>query len=138
MSFNVISIKTKNDCDIILDFITDEQDELLYQKVNINHDTKASTDSVEQTEADLIQAASDLATADGILAGMAEGPAKELQITKQVRLTLRVRVLNERKKSGGVLSLFQKEYLLDTLAHQEQTLATWKTNVADHKATLAA
>ena len=109
---------------------------MAYQKVTTNHDSKVSTESVDQLETDLTKATADLATAETIVASLPEGTAKELQETKRVRIYLKVRTLTERKHNSGVLPLFNKTYLLAAIDFQTQFLTDWKTQMVAHRATL--
>jgi len=94
--------------------ITDKHEEVSYDVATINHENKDSGDSIDKIETDLVKANADLSTATIVLDSMAEGPAKEIQRTKQMAATVRVRSLNERKANSGVVAYFGQEFDLDT------------------------
>jgi len=129
MGFDISKIKTQSEGNLVIGFITDKQEEVTYDVATINHENKDSGDSIVKIETDLVKANADLSTATIVLDSMAEGPVKESQRTKQMAATVRVRTLNERKASSGVVAYFGQEFDLDTAQHKISYLDQKKTEI---------
>ncbi len=132
------SLQNKSDCDLILDFIDAEKEDLTYDQVTINYESKGESEDARQLEADFVAATADFETQDLIYSRMEEGPAKSKQFTKRMRAEVKVRTLNERKAAAGALAVFKSGYNESANAQKLVWLDEQKAAVAARKAALPA
>ena len=136
--FNAADLQNKQDCDLVLGFIAEEKDDLDFEQIVRGREAKDDTDAASRLEIDLIQANADLAKEEEKLVGLAAGPAKEIQITKKMRADVRVRSLNERKATTGIIAVFKSDYQSNTVTGKLTWLNQKESEVIAQKGILPA
>lgn len=135
---SINELETKAECDGILSFVNNEIAEVSYQKVTAIHEGRTTGNSSQSVEVSLSKATSELSTINGVVAGLAEGPYKEKQITEQMRLQLRVRTLTQQASDKGALALVKNELEILGLTKQLALLEDLQTQTQTKKDSLPA
>ena len=135
---NAADLQNKQDCDLVIGFIAEERDDQDFEQIVRGREAKDDTGAASGLGSDLMQANADLAKEDEKLVSLAAGPAKEIQITKKMRAEVRVRSLNERKASTGILAVFKSGYHGNTITGKLTWLNQKETDVTARKGILPA
>ena len=131
-------IETKAECDGPIAFVESEIVAVTFQKVTAEHEGITAGQSSQSLEVALTKASSDLAAVNTVLPTLNEGPIKEKQITEQMRLQLRVRILSAQAVDKGILSLVKNELEIFILEKHLELLNQLKTDLIAKKDALPA
>jgi hypothetical protein len=136
MSYSINAITKVADCDVLLTSAGKEKAELEFKKLSEERMvTKYATTSVE-VEAILQGVLVELSAVNTIIDVLPEGPTKEEEIKKKVKLEYRKFLLENRKESYGAVALVEKEMDLARVVQQLNEVNSFITILTDHKATL--
>lgn len=133
---SINDLETKAECDGVLNFVENEINEANYDKITAEHEGRTADNSSQTAEGALEKATAGLNTINSVIAGLAEGPYKEKQITEQMRLRLRVRTLTQQVKDKGSLSLVKNELGVRKLVKTLDLLIDLKTQTLAKKDSL--
>ena len=136
MSYSVTRVTTVADCDLLLRSAGKEKAELEFKKLSEQRLTnKYATSSVE-VEAILQGVLVELSAVNTIISVLPEGPTKEEEIKKKVKLEYKKFLLEDRKESYGAVALLEKELDLARVDQQLDEVDSFITIITNHKATL--
>lgn len=136
MSYSVSNITVAADCDLLLTSAGREKADLEFKKLSEERLTnKYATTSVE-IDAILQGVLVELSAVNTIIGVLPEGPTKEEEIKKKVKLEYKKFLLENRKESYGAVALLEKQLDLARVVKELEEVNSFITIVTDHKATL--
>ena len=136
MAYSISGITQVADCDVLLTSAGKEKAELEFKKLSEERMvTKYTTTSVE-VDAILQGVLVELSAVNTIIDVLPEGPTKEEEIKKKVKLEYKKFLLENRKESYGAVALLEKELDLARVEQQLEEVDSYITVITNHKATL--
>lgn len=136
MSYSITAVTTTADCDVLLASAEKEKAELEFKKLSEERlVNKYATTSVE-VDAILQGVLVELSAVDTIIGVLPDGPTKEEELKKKVKLEYKKFLLENRKESYGAVALLEKEMDLNRVARELEEVNEFITVVKAHKATL--
>lgn len=136
MSYSISGLTTVADCDVLLTWAGKEKADLEFKKLSEERlTTRYATTSVE-VDAILQGVLVELSAVDTIISVLPDGPTKEEEIKKKVKLEYKKFLLENRKESYGAVALLEKEMDLARVEKELDEVNAFITLVTDHKATL--
>ena len=134
--YSVTNLTTIADCDVLLTMANKEKADLAFKKLSEERlVTNYSTTSVE-IDAVLQGVTAEIAAVDSILAVLPNGPTKDSEEKRKVRLEYKKFLLENRKESYGAVALLEKELDLERVNKQLDEVNLFIDAVTAHKATL--
>ena len=134
--YSVTNITTIADCDVLLNMANKEKADLAFKKLSEERlVTNYSTTSVE-IDAVLQGVIAEIAAVDSILAVLPNGPTKDSEEKRKVRLEYKKFLLENRTESYGAVALLEKELDLERVNKQLDEVNLFIDAVTAHKATL--
>ncbi len=134
--YSVTNLTTIADCDVLLTMANKEKADLAFKKLSEERlVTNYSTASVE-IDAVLQGVIAEIAAVDSILAVLPNGPTKDSEEKRKVRLEYKKFLLENRKESYGAVALLEKELDLERVNKQLDEVNLFIDAVTAHKATL--
>mgnify|MGYP003486845516 FL=1 len=134
--YTVSNLTTIADCDVLLTMANKEKADLAFKKLSEERlVTNYSTTSVE-IDAVLQGVIAEIAAVDSILAVLPEGPTKDSEEKRKVRLEYKKFLLENRKESYGAVALLEKELDLERVNKQLDEVNLFIDAVTAHKVTL--
>ena len=134
--YTVSNLTTIADCDVLLTMANKEKADLVFKKLSEERlVTNYSTTSVE-IDAVLQGVIAEIAAVDSILAVLPNGPTKDSEEKRKVRLEYKKFLLENRKESYGTVALLEKELDLERVNKQLDEVNLFIDAVTAHKATL--
>lgn len=136
MSYSVSNITVAADCDLLLTSAGKEKADLEFKKLSEERLTnKYATTSVE-VDAILQGVLVELSAVNTIIDVLPEGPTKEEEKKKKIKLEYKKFLLENRKESYGAVALLEKELDLARVVKELEEVNAFITIITDHKATL--
>ena len=136
MSYSVSSITLSADCDVLLTSAGKEKADLEFKKLSEERlTTRYATTSVE-VDAILQGVLVELSAVDTIIGVLPDGPTKDNEIKKKVKLEYKKFLLETRKESYGAVALLEKQMDLARVEKELEEVNAFITIVTAHKATL--
>ena len=134
--YSVTNLTTIADCDVLLTMANKEKADLAFKKLSEERlVTNYSTTAVE-IDAVLQGVIAEIAAVDSILAVLPNGPTKDSEEKRKVRLEYKKFLLENRKESYGAVALLEKELDLERVNKQLDEVNLFIDAVTAHKATL--
>ena len=134
--YSVTNLTTIDDCDVLLTMANKEKADLAFKKLSEERlVTNYSTTSVE-IDAVLQGVIAEIAAVDSILTVLPNGPTKDSEEKRKVRLEYKKFLLENRKESYGAVALLEKELDLERVNKQLDEVNLFIDAVTAHKATL--
>ena len=134
--YSVTNLTTIADCDVLLSMANKEKADLVFKKLSEERlVTNYSTTSVE-IDAVLQGVIAEIAAVDSILTVLPNGPTKDSEEKRKVRLEYKKFLLENRKESYGAVALLEKELDLERVNKQLDEVNLFIDAVTAHKATL--
>ena len=132
--YSVTNLTTIADCDVLLTMANKEKADLAFKKLSEERlVTNYSTTSVE-IDAVLQGVIAEIAAVDSILAVLPNGPTKDSEEKRKVRLEYKKFLLENRKESYGAVALLEKELDLERVNKQLDEVNLFIDAVTAHKA----
>ena len=136
MSYSVSNITVAADCDLLLTSAGKEKADLEFKKLSEERLTnKYATTSVE-VDAILQGVLVELSAVNTIIDVLPDGPTKEEEKKKKIKLEYKKFLLENRKESYGAVALLEKELDLARVVKELEEANAFITIITDHKATL--
>ena len=136
MSYSISNITTSADCVVLLTSAGKEKADLEFKKLSEERLTnKYATTSVE-VDAILQGVLVELSAVNTIIDVLPEGPTKEEEKKKKIKLEYKKFLLENRKESYGAVALLEKELDLARVVKELEEVNAFITIITDHKATL--
>ncbi|URC11740.1 MULTISPECIES: hypothetical protein [unclassified Flavobacterium] len=136
MAYSIKRITTAADCDALLMWAEKEKAELTFKKLSEDYQTTRFETSSLEIEAILKGVLAELKAADVVLDALPDGPTKEDELKKKVKLEYKKFLLENRKVSYGVVALLQKELDLQRVNNELEEVEEFLSTITAHKTTL--
>ncbi len=136
MGYSVNLISTQADCDLLLSLSAKEKSDLEFQKLSQQRQRDSYAANAVGVAAELQTVTAELTALTGIIAALPEGEVKDDNITRQIKLELRKRLLEDKKDNYGTVAVLEKELLIDRIEHELTSLQGFVDAVLARKASL--
>lgn len=136
MSYTISGLTTVGDCDVLLTSAGKEKADLDFKKLSEERlVNRYATTSVE-VDAILQGVLVELSAVNTIIGVLPDGPTKDEEIKKKVKLEYKKFLLENRKESYGAVALLEKEMDLARVVKELDEVNSFITIITAHKATL--
>lgn len=136
MMYSISNITQVADCDVLLTGAGKEKADLIFKQTLEGRLTdKFSTTSVE-VDAILQGVNAELAALNTVIGILPDGPTKDDEIKKRVKLEYKKFLLETRKESYGAVALLQKQLDLARIEKELVEVDAFIAAITAHKATL--
>jgi hypothetical protein len=136
MSYTISGLTTVGDCDVLLTSAGKEKADLDFKKLSEERlVNRYATTSVE-VDAILQGVLVELSAVNTIIGVLPDGPTKDDEIKKKVKLEYKKFLLENRKESYGAVALLEKQMDLARVVKELDEVNSFITIITAHKATL--
>ncbi|WP_320814540.1 hypothetical protein [Flavobacterium sp.] len=136
MSYSVSNITLSADCDVLLTSAGKEKADLEFKKLSEERLTNRYATTSVEVDAVLQGVLVELSAVDTIISVLPDGPTKDDEIKKKVKLEYKKFLLENRKESYGAVALLEKQMDLARVVRELDEVNAFITIITDHKATL--
>ncbi|GAA4771053.1 MULTISPECIES: hypothetical protein [Flavobacterium] len=133
-SFNKITLAS--DCDVLLAWAEKEKADLAFKKFSEERITANYSSTSVEIEAVLQGVLAEISAVQTVIDVLPEGPTKENEVKRKVRLEYKKFLLENRKDSYGSVALLEKELDLERINKELTEVDLFITGITAHKATL--
>lgn len=110
MDYSVSLLKTKADCEALINIATNEQGDLNYRKDGLLRQRQTATTTSVEIETELATVTVELSSLQTVLDTLPEGPTRVKVLQNFKKAEYKKFLLEQRKGSYGALSLLEKEF----------------------------
>jgi hypothetical protein len=136
MTYSVNLIGTQADCDLLLSLAAKEKSNLEFQKLSQQRQRQNYADTALEVAAELQTVDAELTALGSIITALPDGEVKDDSITRQKRLELRKRLLEDKKDNYGTVAVLEKELGIDRLERELASMQDFVAAVQARKAAL--
>ncbi len=136
MPYTVSALKTKAECDEMIEKLQKEKRDLEFQKTVIGHQKVNNAEDASLVSTEFSANVTEIATLESSIATLPEGKAKQYHVTRKKKLEWRQEVLKKRKGETGGIALLNKEFDLVCIDKELAEADVLIADVTAHKATL--
>uniref|UniRef100_UPI00404A2A9B hypothetical protein n=1 Tax=Flavobacterium sp. TaxID=239 RepID=UPI00404A2A9B len=136
MAYSVSNITTVADCENLLIWAGKEKAELTFKKLSEERMVTRFSETSVEVEAILQGVNAEITAVDTIIGLLPDGPTKEDEEKKKVKLEYRKFLLENRKESYGAVALLEKELDLERVERELEEVDAFIAAVTAHQATL--
>ena len=134
--YSVTNLTTIADCDVLLNMANKEKADLNFKKLSDERMVNNySTTSVEISVI-LEGVIAEISAVTTVLNVLPEGPTKDAEEKRKVRLEYKKFLLETRKESYGAVALLEKQLDLERITKQIEEVDAFILAITNHKATL--
>ncbi len=134
--YSVSNLTTVADCDVLLGIAQKEKSDLNFKKLSEERLVTNYSNTAVEIDAILQGVNAEIAAVDTVIAILPEGPTKEAEEKRKVRLEYRKFLLENRKESYGAVALLEKELDLERVNKQLTEVDVFIAEVTTHRDTL--
>jgi len=134
--YSVSNLTTIADCDVLLTMANKEKADLTFKKLSEERLVNRYSSTSVEIAAVLQGVIAEISAVDTVLSVLPDGPTKESEEKRKVRLEYRKFLLETRKESYGAVALLEKELDLKRIEKQLEELDLFISTLTDYKATL--
>ena len=134
--YSVSNLTTVADCDVLLGIAQKEKSDLNFKKLSEERLVTNYSNTAVEIDAILQGVNAEIAAVDTVIAILPEGPTKEAEEKRKVRLEYRKFLLENRKESYGAVALLDKELDLERVKKQIEEIDVFIAEVTAHRDTL--
>ncbi len=134
--YSVSNLTTVADCDVLLGIAQKEKSDLNFKKLSEERLVTNYSNTAVEIDAILQGVNAEIAAVDTVIAILPEGPTKEAEEKRKVRLEYRKFLLENRKESYGAVALLEKELDLERINKQLTEVDVFIAEVTTHRDTL--
>lgn len=136
MNYSISNITQTADCDVLLSWAAKEKADLTFKRLSEERLTnKYATTSVE-VDAILQGVLVELSAIETIIGVLPDGPTKDDEIKKKIKLEYKKFLLETRKESYGAVALLEKQLDLARLDQEIAEVDVFIAAITAHKETL--
>lgn len=110
MNYSVSLLKTKPDCQALINIASAEKEGLSYRKTGLERQRQTAGDNSVEVETELASANAELTALQTVMDSLPDGPTKTETLRKFKKAEYKKFLLEQRQANYGVLSLLEKEY----------------------------
>lgn len=134
--YSLNRITTVADCDVLLSWAEREKSDLAFKKYSVERVTTNYNSTSIEIEAILQGVIAEIAASEMVINVLPDGPTKESEVKKKIRLEYKKFLLENRKDSYGSVALLEKELDLERINKEVIEVNAFITGVTDYKNTL--
>ncbi|MBC8883726.1 hypothetical protein H9X57_11250 [Flavobacterium piscinae] len=134
--YSVSNLTTVADCDVLLGIAQKEKSDLNFKKLSEERLVTNYSNTAVEIDAILQGVNAEIVAVDTVIAILPEGPTKEAEEKRKVRLEYRKFLLENRKESYGAVALLEKELDLERVNKQLAEVDVFIAEVTTHRDTL--
>jgi hypothetical protein len=109
MNYSISNLTEVADCNELLTWAAREKGDLEYRKLSDERLTARYAETSLEVNADLQAVIAEISALETVIAVLPDGPTKDDNLNKKVRLEYRKFLLETRKQSFGTVALLEKE-----------------------------
>lgn len=136
MNYSFTLIKSKADCDTLINMTNQGIEDLAFRKISLERQRRNATMTSIELETELLSVNAEIAALESVIASLPEGTTKTDTIFKKKKLEYKVLLITERKSNYGVVSLIDKEFDIGCIEKQLEEANAFITAVTEHKNSL--
>ncbi|MES2811499.1 MAG: hypothetical protein V4670_03430 [Bacteroidota bacterium] len=134
--YSFSKITTVADCDVLLTWAEREKSDLTFKRLSVERITTNYSSTSVEIDAILQGVIAEIAAVETVIGILPEGPTKESELKKKVRLEYKKFLLETRRESYGAVALLEKELDLERINNEVEEVDLFIAGVTAHKSTL--
>jgi hypothetical protein len=136
MSYSISNITEVADCNVLLAWANKEKANLVFKKLSVERVTTRYAETSVEVEQELQSVIVEIQAVDTVIGLLPDGPVKEDEVKKKVKLEYEKFLLENRKESFGAVALLERELELSRVAKEIIEVEDFITVITNHAATL--
>jgi hypothetical protein len=136
MSYSISNITEVADCNVLLAWAAKEKADLVFKKLSIERITTKYAETSIEVEQELQSVILEIQAVDTIINVLPDGPIKEAEQDRKVKLEYKKFLLENRKESYGAVALLEREVDLARVSKEILEVDDFITVITNHAATL--
>ena len=134
--YAVSNLTTVADCDVLLNMANKEKADLNFKKLSDERLVNNYSNTSVEISGILQSVLAEIAAVTTVLNVLPEGPTKDAEEKRKVRLEYKKFLLETRKESYGAVALLEKQLDLERITKQIDEVDAFIVAISNHKATL--
>jgi hypothetical protein len=134
--YAVSNLTTIADCDVLLNMANKEKADLNFKKLSDERLVNNYSNTSVEISGILQSVLAEIAAVTTVLNVLPEGPTKDAEEKRKVRLEYKKFLLETRKESYGAVALLEKQLDLERITKQIDEVDAFIVAISNHKATL--
>ena len=136
MNYSVNNITQSADCDVLLTWAENEKADLTFKRLSEDRLTTKYTNTSVEVDAVLQGVLVEITVSDTIIGVLPDGPTKDAEVKKKVKLEYKKFLLETRKGSYGAVALLEKQLDLARLDQEIAEVTVFIDAIKAHQETL--
>jgi len=134
--YAVTNLTTVADCDVLLNMANKEKADLNFKKLSEERLVNNYSSTSVEISVFLQGILAEISAVTTVINVLPEGPTKEAEEKRKVRLEYKKFLLETRKESYGAVALLEKQLDLERVINQIDEVDAFILAISNHKATL--
>ena len=134
--YAVTNLTTVADCDVLLNMANKEKADLNFKKLSEERLVNNYSSTSVEISVFLQGILAEISAVTTVINVLPEGPTKEAEEKRKVRLEYKKFLLETRKESYGAVALLEKQLDLERVINQIDEVDAFIVAISNHKATL--
>jgi hypothetical protein len=135
--YAVANLTTIADCDVLLNMANKEKADLNFKKLSDERLVNNYSNTSVEISVILQGILAEISAVTTVLNVLPEGPTKDAEEKRKVRLEYKKFLLETRKESYGAVALLEKQLDLERIVKQIDEVDAFILEITNHKATLS-
>ena len=136
MNYSLSNITQVADCNVLLARAEKEKADLVYKKLTVERVTQRYAETSIEVEAELQGVIVEISAVETIINVLPDGPTKDAEMDRKVKLEYKKFLLENRKKSFGAVALLERELDLARVEKELEEVVAFIALVTNHATTL--
>jgi hypothetical protein len=132
MTYNFTFIKSKLDCETLINIATQAKEDLEFRKLSLERQRKTTTMTSVEVETEIQSVTAEIAGLETYIATLPEGKSKEESVFKRKKLEYKLLLLSQRKNNYGVVALIEKEFDIGCIDKQLEETSSFINAVTQY------
>ncbi len=134
--YSISNLTTVADCDVLLNMANKEKADLNFKKLSDERLVNNYSNTSVEISVILQGILAEISAVTTVLNVLPEGPTKDAEEKRKVRLEYKKFLLETRKESYGAVALLEKQLDLERVSKQIDEVDAFILAITNHKATL--
>lgn len=134
--YSITNLTTVADCDVLLNMANKEKADLNFKKLSDERLVNNYSNTSVEISVILQGILAEISAVTTVLNVLPEGPTKDAEEKRKVRLEYKKFLLETRKESYGAVALLEKQLDLERITKQIDEVDAFILAITNHKATL--
>ena len=134
--YSFTKITTVADCDVLLTWAEREKSDLTFKRMSVERLTTNYSSTSVEIEAILQGVIAEIDAVAIVINTLPDGPTKESEEKRKIRLEYKKFILENRKESYGAVALLEKELDLERINNEVDEVDVFIAGITMHKSTL--